>query len=589
MKRILFFFLLILGVISCQRENIDEMEIPVLDDKPNVTVESSVVGLVSDENGDPINDAQVFLGNLQTTTNELGLFSFENELMSQNNSYVQVQKEGYFNGSRKFSTDLEEKVTVRVQLLEKTAVGEVHTSDGGSLEIGPSKVELPAGTYLQSDGQAYNGDVEVFAKWLDPTKRETYDQMPGELTGLNQAGESNVLVSYGMMGVELLSTNGEYLDLPQGQQAVIQMKVPTELLSTAPSTIPLWHFDEISGNWIEEGEANLENGYYIGEVGHFSFWNCDAPYPLVEIDGYIEIDGVAYENGQLKITDLDSGFCAYGYTGERGFFTGKVPRDASLLLEIIDHCGFALQDIDLGSFSNDHSLGILDVDANVANVIISGYLFSCENEQTENGYILVVGNNFESTIEVENDGSFYAEIPGCGMDTWVELYGIDVTEGLISEAYPINFVGFNDNILLYTCNAFYETNVSIYYNGVDWISQDSSNYVYYVQSYYDDDNIPQIEFISIFAIPSNIPNPNLSPIFWAEFENDIGENTASYYIQFLNHGFSIMGECNFLSQNQGGSEVISLTGEFLEEPDVYDPGLYPGDVIPLIFEITLEK
>ena len=45
----------------------------------------------------------------------------------------------------------------------------------------------------------------------------------------------------------------------------------------------------------------MNGNEYSGEVGHFSFWNCDAPFPLVEICGkVITSDGTAPLNVLIR-------------------------------------------------------------------------------------------------------------------------------------------------------------------------------------------------------------------------------------------------------------------------------------------------
>ena len=50
-------------------------------------------------------------------------------------------------------------------------------------------------------------------------------------------------------------------------------------MSTAPATIPLWSFNETTGIWQEEGSATKVRNAYVGNVSHFSWWNCDLQSP----------------------------------------------------------------------------------------------------------------------------------------------------------------------------------------------------------------------------------------------------------------------------------------------------------------------
>ena len=176
---------------------------------------------------------------------------------------------------------------------------------------------------MDVDGNEYSGEVKVFAKYLDPSKLETLEEMPGDLTGVDSEGNMMGLTSFGMLAVELTSQDNNEVYLPVGEKARITMPVPADLLGHAPETIPLWHFDEEIGTWLEEGSAQLVGDQYVGEVEHFSFWNCDYPYELVNLKGFVVIDGIGGESLYLKVTDQVTGNSASCCL----LYTSPSPRD----------------------------------------------------------------------------------------------------------------------------------------------------------------------------------------------------------------------------------------------------------------------
>jgi hypothetical protein len=99
--------------------------------------------------------------------------------------------------------------------------------------------------------------------------------MPGALTGLDQSGAKVALGSLGMLAVELQSDNGEVLKIASGKTVEMQLAIPDEQLGKAPSTIPLWYFDDALGLWVHEGQATRQGNAYVAELPHFSYWNCD--------------------------------------------------------------------------------------------------------------------------------------------------------------------------------------------------------------------------------------------------------------------------------------------------------------------------
>ncbi|MBK9318869.1 MAG: hypothetical protein IPM91_08665 [Bacteroidetes bacterium] len=80
-----------------------------------------------------------------------------------------------------------------------------------------------------------------------------------------------------MIGAKLFDGSGNELRLKNGVTATLSLPVIPEQLTSAPSSIPLWHFNEVTALWEEEGTAIFNGSNYTGEVSHFSWWNCDAP------------------------------------------------------------------------------------------------------------------------------------------------------------------------------------------------------------------------------------------------------------------------------------------------------------------------
>ena len=587
MRKYIFFLSLLTLVISCQRENLDEIEQAGQNDRPNVTVTSTVVGLVTDESGNSVQDAVVTLGDIETYTDQFGYFTFKDELMSKDAAYVQVEKAGYFRGSRKFSTDHDESASIKIQLIQKTPVGSVSSFSGGSVAVAESSVDLPGGGYKDEDGQLYEGEILVFASYLDPTKKETHDQMPGELTGIDTEGNQNVLASYGMIGVELKGENGQYLVMPEGTEATISFKVPEQILSTAPAVIPLWHFNEFSGFWEEEGEATLVGDEYIGEVSHFSFWNCDVPFPLVEISGHVELNGLPFENGLLKISEVQSGFAAYGYTGEGGFFSGKVPEAKDLIFTLVGACGEPIFEQEISASFDNIELGQIEITADQsATVSISGTFENCEEEDFELAYVFVQGNDFEHVIEVKSDGSFSQIFPSCSNGGEVILFGVDISNGLISEPTFIEFSGDVSGIYLEACDGYFEPGIHIEYNGMNWeISADSIFFDYFV----DFNVVGETVYYQMIGFDWNLfdpEEPGVGAFFIANFNHEFGDTEAIYEISFPTQGFKIEGLCDAEEIEQVGFQFIRFSGVFDGEPEVVDPSLFPEDIGVVTFDIS---
>jgi len=131
-------------------------------------------------------------------------------------------------------------------------------------------VTLPPNGIVDGSGNIYNGTVEVFMAWIDPSSSSLSQLMVGNLSGVDNTGELKSLATYGMLNVELFDPAGNELNVKEGSAADLSFPIPASMMSAAPETIPLWSFDETYGYWVEESTAILSNGFYTGEVGHFS-------------------------------------------------------------------------------------------------------------------------------------------------------------------------------------------------------------------------------------------------------------------------------------------------------------------------------
>ena len=121
---------------------------------------------------------------------------------------------------------------------------------------------------------------------LDPTLSGFGLAVPGgDMFAIREDESTSILYSYGILRVLMYGSGGEPLQLADGTKSTLVMTIPDEQLQTAPSTIPLWYFDEEVGIWKEEGFAEKIGDQYIGDVAHFTDWNCDKPEEYATIIG----------------------------------------------------------------------------------------------------------------------------------------------------------------------------------------------------------------------------------------------------------------------------------------------------------------
>lgn len=419
LKYILFVFLIAISGCRKDEKTEDSTIIDPVGD-PTIEVTGGVTGLVVNEEGVPISNAAVMVYNKQVQTDENGIFYVNNVGLKRTNSVIHVEKDGYFDGIKSFIPDLGSKSFVQLKMISKESESIIFSQQGGIVDINEGgSLELPVDGIVMKDGGApYSGEVIIYSHWYDPTRSDLGISMPGNLLGISADGSEVQLGTYGMIAVELESPNGIALQLSDDAKAILRFPVPQSL--NAPSTIPLWSFDESDAVWIEEGEANLEDGIYIAEVSHFSFWNCDAPFPLVKIEGRLVNNGNPISNLPVTITsnNLTSG---HGYTDSEGVFRGKVPRGQDLILSIVQ-CDETISSHQLGPFEADSNVGDIEVDFINFATVIKGRMVGCLNEPLQSAYGLVKldGEILHVITPIADgtdaDGTFSTVISGCQSD-----------------------------------------------------------------------------------------------------------------------------------------------------------------------------
>lgn len=443
-KYTLLGFLLLLLVVGCRKSldetsTIDTKHTPVLIDNYTPATEnivSAVIGTVVDEAGNLVEGAQISLDNLNATSNQFGTFEFDNIQMNKLGTFVQVKKDGYYLTGRRFYPIENETSVVKIELIEQNFDQNFESNNGGSIIIkgqydplgnpdNGGTIVFQPNSIQDAGGNIYNGTVQIATTWLSPTSLNTFDRMPGALEGVSASTNQEIgLVSYGMMGVELQGSNGEPLNIAEGQTAEINMKVPSSLQNSAPAEIPLWSFNYTYGIWVEEGKALLQNGSYVGEVSHFSFWNCDVPRAYVNFDAIIveENNGDPLNNVMVKISSNGAG-SGTAYSNENGIVSGPIPGDEILLLEVFSSCGEVIHSENIGPYTSDISLGEIEVTADVVTHV-TGEILDCDGNLASNGIVILKYDNKYVTHVVENN-PFSITTTLCNNTSQMEVIGGD--------------------------------------------------------------------------------------------------------------------------------------------------------------------
>ena len=425
--------LMLIILSSCREDIIKPIEGDPTFGDPIIKVVSTIKGRVIDEANFPIQDVVVSIDGNPVITDKNGVFLFDNMEFNKNGTLISAEKSGYYIGSKMVNPELGTESFTLIQLLTKDLTGNFTSSTGGTITTTDNaSVTFAANSIMRENGSAYTGTVNVYSKWIDPTHENIDARMPGDLRAVDADDAQVQLATYGMIAVELESPSGEALQINTGNTATISLPIPNEIIGAAPSTIPLWSYDEATGYWIEESSATLQDGQYVGEVSHFSFWNCDAPFPVVQLCGsVVSEEGIPFAWLKLEIEVPGSIGVRYGYTDSEGNFKGKIPKDLTMTIRVLDLCGSVVYEAEIGPFSEDVVL-----DPIVANmpepVTVSGVLLNCDMNPIEGAYAYIESAYGFHTFYSDENGVFSGPITICE-STDLVIQGFDIENLLTSD------------------------------------------------------------------------------------------------------------------------------------------------------------
>lgn len=448
LQRILPLFILLL-MLGCRKNQLIDETI-IEETPPKVVVVSTFKGKVVKENGDPVAGARVTVHDNVTTTNSQGLYEFKNVKAPQGAALIKVEKSGYFIGSAMSGNKAGSQQYARITLMQRNISQSVNSVTGGTVSWPTGlKVTIAPNSLRRITGTPYGGEVNVFARWLDPTDPNLGNIMPGALMARNEAGDEKVLATYGMVALELREPGGSELFLKDGETAQVEFPIPDALAASAPQEIDLWYFDLDEERWLLQGVCQHSGDSYIGSVTGNGFWNCDIPLEPICLSGiFFQSDTTPALYLKVIVEDLTNNFIYWGYTDINGYFCGSVPKDAALKITVKDLCDNVLYEANIGPFSMDTDLGDIYLTQTLEQYLvhITGQLFDCGGMPVTNGQIAVQYPGELRLFPLTGPGAFSIDLAlNCIEFPELQITGYDLAT---FKATPIQFHADDSDITL---------------------------------------------------------------------------------------------------------------------------------------------
>ena len=392
---------------------------------------TTISGIITDRQLNPISGATVSISGKTVTTDANGLYLISNASFN-DRCVVKCEKQGYFEGISRVKGISGGITRCEIRMIDATPDFTFSAGTPQQLQIvGGAEIQLSANGYQTTSGTNYSGQVNIAVEHLNPDDADFNFLSPGtDLAGKSSTGEEKQLLSYGMLLVKMTDNSGNNLELSSGNTSEIKMPVPASLLGNAPATIPLWHFNEITGVWEEDGVATLQGNNYIGTVSHFSSWNCDYPTSRATIRGRVldcqgnPVPGIRVTVGQT-----------YAITNNNGDYETYVPSGVNFDIQVnepalgITSSITSIAALNAGDVSTGHNLNV-QCPAYVTGTI------SCSSSSAFTGIASITWSGGAVYTPITSTGTFKVAVPANGANASLIVSGISNT---FSETKSITF------------------------------------------------------------------------------------------------------------------------------------------------------
>jgi hypothetical protein len=452
---ILTLVLFSLFLVQCQKEaGFIGGPDPVIETPLPIT--AHLQGNVFNENDVPAAGVTIKVGTKTAITDANGYFRILDASLDKRSAVVTAEINGYFKAYRSFAATSGTN-HIEIKLIKRNLTGTIDAVAGGEVSIpNGAKVQLaPNGVVVAATGAAYAGTVNVYAAYIDPTSNDIDRTVPGSFMANDATNTRVLLASFGMMAVELSAPTGEKLQVKTGTTAKLTMPIPSSLQSSAPATIPLWYVNDQTGIWQEEGSASKVGGVYVGEVKHFTFWNCDLPNSTIPLNFTLKNaagEPIVHVHVSIVRAAQPNQGMVHGYTDSLGQGNPLVPANQALIMKIFDPCGNVIYTQNIGPFTQATNLGVITLPNTITGMVtVTGIVNTCAGTPVIHGHVVVVHNNMVRYANINAQGHFSVSFIKCSSSvSTATILGVDATANQQGSLQTITLVQPQTNIGTYS-------------------------------------------------------------------------------------------------------------------------------------------
>lgn len=225
-------------------------------EKPKSYITGVVVGIKGAVEN-PIMYCEIKIGDDHYNADEKGAFEFEVPEDKQRLTavFMDTFEEEYADFTKVFRIVQGQSLFYKIVLRVKPALTPFNSSEPLKVPIGDSgdgsafaEIEIPEDALLKEDGTIYSGQANFRMSVTDPRNATDVMTAPADFSTIDEDGEEQILVSYGMLSLDFEDENGNKLSTSKSIKLFLDPeKLNISVDSNGNTSTKLWWLDENTG------------------------------------------------------------------------------------------------------------------------------------------------------------------------------------------------------------------------------------------------------------------------------------------------------------------------------------------------------
>ena len=203
---------------------------------------------------------------------------------------------------------------------------------GLDVELGGSRIQVPAKSLLDTKGRLYEKQVKLEFTLFDITRSIARAAASGDFSGRMMDGSIQRLNSFGIFYLDLVGVDKARLTLRPETKIDLSIAVPRVLAPLAPKVVPFFEFDRLDGRWVQVGEFGFvpSDLVYNGSVTRFGgVHNLDSAQDTICVTLQVVRSFNNMPMPFMNVTAHGLQYDSYGTTDANGFVCLLVQRNAT--------------------------------------------------------------------------------------------------------------------------------------------------------------------------------------------------------------------------------------------------------------------